>query len=49
MEVEDYEEHFKLVVVWRYKTNNKIVDENPHTVLVLRDSLHDWNVWQPLK
>lgn len=46
LEAEDFEEHFSLIVVWRKKSNDAILTEEPHKICVLRNSLHEWNPWQ---
>lgn len=45
LEVGEYEDHFKLLIIWREKKTNKPVFDRAFVTHVLRNSLHEWNPW----
>ena len=46
IDVVDYDDHFKLLVIWREKKTNKPIFGDAFVTHVLRNSLHEWFPWQ---
>lgn len=46
IDVMEYDDHFKIVVIWREKKTNRPIFATEFVTHVLRNSLHEWNLWQ---
>lgn len=43
--VEDFEDYFKLAIIWRKRSNDEILNKSAHIVCISRNNLHEWNPW----
>jgi len=43
--VEEREDYFKLQVLWKKRSSNKIIFDNYQDIHILKSSLVDWHLW----